>query len=183
MKKSRKTRKFNGKLILQKVWVSLCALVVLNSSVNFSELSFSPTYLPQNPSNSTLHHNTTALEEASDKDFGDFLQEDLEDLSQKDFGGLLQEVEYNEIETIYELITELALDWEDHVPENQQNDEEDLRKFIPWVWNCYKFPLEAPSNYTRTTQQIYPVKIGALEKMYGKIPTPPPDYWSTKFII
>lgn len=88
----------------------------------------------------------------------------------------VEDMSFNDIESIYELVTECWLDMEDFVPENDDRDGYELGKtFKDWIAIPYPHFSLQHNIYTR---HYVPHTITTYPSIFGEIDRPPPDYLS-----
>lgn len=86
----------------------------------------------------------------------------------------VEDLSYNDIESIYELVTECWLDMEDHVPEQNDDDNDDVKPVntLSWIAEATS-PLVFGIHHVR--KQAYPPYIDNYCFFYSRKDSPPPD--------
>lgn len=86
----------------------------------------------------------------------------------------VEDLSFNDIESIYELVTECWLDMEDHVPEQNDDDNDEVKPVNTLSWiaiSPYVFALYDHS----VGKQSYPPYIDNYYFFYSRKDSPPPD--------
>lgn len=86
----------------------------------------------------------------------------------------VEDLSFNDIESIYELVTECWLDMKDHVPEQNDEDNDEVKPVnnINWIAiSPYVFTLYDH----KVGKQSYPPYIDHYHFAYNRKDSPPPD--------
>lgn len=86
----------------------------------------------------------------------------------------VEDLSFNDIESIYELVTECWLDMEDHVPEQNDDDNDEVNPLNTLSWIAL-FPDQFKLYNGHIGEQSYPPYIDHYHFAYNRKDSPPPD--------